>query len=75
MPVVLYVPLSLCWFFVVLQSHTPAFRARILTSSLYEQIKVLPCGHDFHAECLDPWLQLKATCPLCKVRQAWGLLL
>ncbi|CAN0109107.1 unnamed protein product [Ascophyllum nodosum] len=31
-----------------------------------EVIKVLPCGHDFHAHCLDAWLELKASCPLCK---------
>ncbi|CAM9600494.1 unnamed protein product [Ectocarpus fasciculatus] len=31
-----------------------------------EVIKVLPCGHDFHSECLDAWLELKAECPLCK---------
>jgi len=36
--------------------------------SLPPQIKVLPCGHEFHSGCLDSWLELKAMCPLCKVR-------
>jgi len=32
-----------------------------------EQIRVLPCQHTFHSECIFPWLTERSpTCPLCK---------
>lgn len=29
-------------------------------------IKFLPCEHHFHSECVDEWLNIRDTCPLCK---------
>lgn len=26
----------------------------------------LPCGHAFHAKCIDPWLKHNDVCPLCR---------
>ncbi|TYI34698.1 hypothetical protein ES332_A03G026600v1 [Gossypium tomentosum] len=37
--------------------------------SAYEdgvELRELPCRHHFHCACVDKWLYINATCPLCK---------
>ncbi|OAA80192.1 Zinc finger, RING/FYVE/PHD-type [Akanthomyces lecanii RCEF 1005] len=35
--------------------------------TLGEDVRVLPCNHQFHPGCVDPWLvNVSGTCPLCR---------
>ena len=31
-----------------------------------DELRCLPCGHAEHAECLDQWLAINRSCPLCQ---------
>ncbi|EED18541.1 RING finger domain protein, putative [Talaromyces stipitatus ATCC 10500] len=33
-----------------------------------QDVRLLPCNHQFHPECIDPWLiNVSGTCPLCRI--------
>lgn len=38
-----------------------------------ELIRSLPCMHQYHANCIDPWLRQQGTCPVCKFKVGTGL--
>lgn len=31
-----------------------------------ENVRMLPCSHIYHAKCIKHWLELHATCPICR---------
>nr|GLL40796.1 RING-H2 finger protein ATL58-like [Ipomoea trifida] len=35
--------------------------------------KLRECGHCFHVDCVDAWLQKQSTCPLCRSEVSGGV--
>lgn len=34
--------------------------------TLDEEVRRLPCDHYYHTPCIEPWLALHGTCPICR---------
>ncbi|KAI1829296.1 hypothetical protein DTO027I6_9817 [Penicillium roqueforti] len=50
--------------------HTGNFSCPICTDDFIkgQDLRVLPCNHQFHMKCIDPWLMnVSGTCPLCRI--------
>ena len=37
-----------------------------------QQVSVLNCGHFFHANCLNDWINIKLNCPECRAQITRG---
>ncbi|KAM6926889.1 uncharacterized protein PEZ65_010337 [Lycodopsis pacificus] len=35
-----------------------------------EKLRMLPCFHDYHVQCIDRWLKENTTCPICRANLA-----
>ena len=36
---------------------------------LSDVVEKLSCDHEFHSDCIKPWLKINSTCPTCRQRQ------
>jgi E3 ubiquitin-protein ligase BIG BROTHER-like protein len=37
-----------------------------------DEVKVLPCKHHYHVDCIDQWLKRKKACPVCSQEVVFG---
>ncbi|KAM6936876.1 uncharacterized protein FYW49_020683 [Xenentodon cancila] len=37
-----------------------------------EKLRMLPCFHEYHVQCIDRWLKDNITCPICRANLADG---
>lgn len=47
-------------------SHRTACAICLEQFQIGDTVRTIPCFHTFHTSCIDPWLQKKAICPICK---------
>jgi len=46
--------------------RVPTCSICIMEFEVGERIIKLPCGHEFHGECVTAWVEAKHRCPLCR---------
>lgn len=38
----------------------------LIDFAMNDELRILPCAHEYHKECIDRWLQQSTTCPMCR---------
>ena len=56
----------------VLSQDGPECPICLLAPPVGESVLILPCFHVYHQECITRWLQLKRSCPVCKLDVVQG---
>ena len=53
---------------IYLRGNQDAERCPVCCSTIqsFQIVRTLFCGHRFHHECVDRWLENKNTCPVCR---------
>uniref|UniRef100_A0ABM5EMU0 RING-type E3 ubiquitin transferase n=1 Tax=Pogona vitticeps TaxID=103695 RepID=A0ABM5EMU0_9SAUR len=46
-------------------SNSPVCAICLEEFSEGQELRIITCLHEFHRQCVDPWLQERQTCPLC----------
>jgi hypothetical protein len=54
------------WHTLPTLTGAPRTRCAICLESHVSRLRRLPCMHEFHAQCVDQWLRVEPTCPVCK---------
>ncbi|TMW57625.1 hypothetical protein Poli38472_003550 [Pythium oligandrum] len=48
-------------------SHTPDQHTQcVICMNDASEVIELPCGHQFHQDCIESWLKMRSTCPTCR---------
>ena len=55
---------------MICSSRADAEDCPICLSAVEGEGARLHCGHVFHADCIDGWLRLHHTCPICRSDQS-----
>ncbi|EYU19850.1 hypothetical protein ABFS82_06G082100 [Erythranthe guttata] len=52
---------------IISESHASSCSICLADYEAEDFVRLLPsCGHFFHVKCIDPWLILHPTCPVCR---------